>query len=126
MIRHLLPAALLLMARRMLRWINLLSALLLVLMVWTGTAAQAAEPRDCNPVAELAAGDSGSDRNEVPSDPDKCVAHQHAGCGGHHIAGPFQNIVLGPPVRAPNIVLARRDVGRPGRQPDSDLRPPIA
>ena len=113
------------MARRMLRLINLLTALLLVLMVWTGTAAQASERIDCNPVCELAADGIGSDRDEVPLDPDKSVAHQHTGCG-HHIAGPILDIVPGPQVRARIVVLARQDAGHPGRQPDSDLRPPIA
>lgn len=114
------------MARSMFRWTNLVGALLLVLMVWTGTSAHAAERLDCIPATEQSLGHFEGDRDQVPSDPDQDVAHHHSGCSGHHIAGPGQYAALSFSARPAALGVARQEAGHPGREPDSHLRPPIA
>lgn len=119
-LRHLLRA------RPVRRWTSLLGSLLLVLMLWTGTVAHAAEQLDCNPVAADTVGHYEGDSDQVPVDRDQGVAHHHAGCSGHQLAAPsgdveidFAGSSLIVPVRSP---LA----GLHGRSPDRQLRPPIA
>jgi hypothetical protein len=114
------------MAGSMSRWTNLVGALLLVLMVWTGSSAHAAERFDCIPVTEQNAGHFEGDRDEVPSDPDQGVAHHHTGCSGHHVATPGQFATLGFSIRSAGLTSARQDADHPGREPESQLRPPIA
>lgn len=114
------------MAWSMFRWSSLVSALLLVLMVWTGTSAHAAERIDCIPLTEQSAGHFEGDRDEVPSDPDQGVAHHHSGCSGHSIAAPGQYAAIAISFRSTGLVGARRDTERPGRDPEGQLRPPIA
>lgn len=123
---HFHAAAALLVTRSMLRWTNIVGALLLVLMIWTGASAHAAERFDCVPVTEQAAGHFEGDRDEVPSDPDRGVAHHHSGCGGHHVAGPGQYPAFSLNQRSTNAVVPRQDADHPGREPDGQLRPPIA
>lgn len=108
------------------RWTALLGSLLLVLMLWTGTVAHAAEQLDCVPVAADTLGHYEGDSDQVPADPDKGVAHHHAGCGGHQIAAPSGGLDIyfadAIPVRPTGSSLA----GLHGRSPDRQLRPPIA
>lgn len=107
------------------RWTSLLVAMMLVLMLWTGSAAHAAEPFNCTAPAQ-AAGSPDWAQDQVPSSPDQCAVHNHSGCSGHN-AEAAPNAAAIEPVLPPNLVLfAWRESGRPGRAPDSDLRPPIA
>ena len=108
------------------RWISLLGTIILVLMLWTGGAARAAEPFDCIAVSAEAAGRLDGEREQAPSSPDQCVVHHHSGCSGHHVAAP-PNIAANELILPQKLVpFAWREAGRPGRGPDSDLRPPIA
>lgn len=108
------------------RWTSLMGALMLVLMLWTGGAAHAAERFDCMPVTAEAAGHFEGDKDQVPSSPEQEVAHHHSGCNGHQVSAPanMANIDLKLPSKA--VTLAWREAGMPGRSPDTDLRPPIA
>ena len=109
------------------RWTSIFGALLLVLMLWTGGAAHAAERFDCIPAtAAEAAGHFDGDQDQVPSGPDQGVAHHHAGCGGHHEAAPANVAAVELALSQDLVPFAWRESGRPGRGPDSDLRPPIA
>ena len=110
----------------MLRWTTLIGALMLVLMLWTGGAAHAAERFDCIPVTLQAEGHFDGDGDEAPAGPDQGVAHHHAGCSGHHLSSP--DSVISTIVATPTSVLlpARSDSGTRGNEPDGELRPPIA
>ena len=108
------------------RWTTLLGALMLVLMLWTGGAAHAAERFDCIPVTAEAAGHFDGDQDQVPSGPDQGVAHHHTGCSGHHVAAPTSLPTIDMSLTGKTIPLAWREAGVPGHSPDTDLRPPIA
>ncbi len=108
------------------RWTSFIGALMLVLMLWTGGAAHAAERFDCIPTTAEAAGHFDGDRDQAPSGPDQGVAHHHAGCGGHYFAAPTNMVSFDLNRAGGAVPLAWRQSGRPGDSPDTDLRPPIA
>ena len=99
---------------------------MLVLMLWTGGAAHAAERFDCIPVTAETIDHFDGDEDQVPSSPDQGVAHHHSGCGGHHVAAPASVASIGIGALGRAIPLAWREAGVPGHDPDGDLRPPIA
>lgn len=107
------------------RWTSLLGALMLVLTLWTGGAAHAAG-FDCMSVPAEANGhfEDGQDK-EQPA-PDQNVAHQHSGCSGHHLTPPAEIVAAGTQLSGQLAPVAWRESGKPGRGPDSHLRPPIA
>lgn len=109
----------------MTRWTSILGALMLVLMLWTGGVAHAAEQFDCMPVTAETIGHFEGDQDQMPSSPDQGVAHHHSGCSGHHIAAPASvaSLDIG---SGKQVALAWRESGVPGRGPESQLRPPIA
>lgn len=108
------------------RWITLLSAFMLVLMLWTGSVAHAAEQLNCLPTAGEAIGHYEGDPDQVPADSDTGVAHHHAGCNGHQLAAPTDGdeIRLMLPIR--ELPFATGNGYVTGRTPDTQLRPPIA
>ena len=116
----------LLKPRSMPRWTALLGALMLVLMLWTGSAAHAVEQLDCVPVAADTIGHYDGDTDQVPADPDKGVAHHHAGCSGHQLAAPASSdeLQLSSSGREAPFAVSSADLA--GRTPDAQLRPPIA
>lgn len=99
---------------------------MLVLMLWTGGAAHAAEQFDCMPVTSETAGHYEGDQDQSPSTPEQGVAHHHAGCGGHHVAAPASVASIKIGVTGKTIRLAKREAGVPGHGPENHLRPPIA
>lgn len=107
-------------------WKSFLGAMMLVLMLWTGGMAHAAERFDCMPTTSEAAGHFDGDRDETPSGRDQGVAHHHSGCSGHHVAAPSDvaPVLIG--ASASTAPFAWRELGVPGRGPDAQLRPPIA
>ena len=108
------------------RWVHLLGALMLVLMMWTAGLAHAADSIDVVPVAAQAVGHFEGDKDEVPSDEHKGVTHHHSACGEHQVAA------WGTVPAATAIHFAAMPmVAQPGslarnREPDAQLRPPIA
>ena len=108
------------------RWTSLLGAILLVLMLWTGGAAHATERFDCIPATAEAADHFEGDQDQVPSSPDKGMAHHHSGCGGHHVAAPASIPPIDLALQQDTASFAWHEVGVPGHSPDNDLRPPIA
>ena len=70
------------------RLLPLISAFMLVLVLWTGTSAHAAEAMDCAEVTTSEAGHFEGDGDEVPGDSDQATPHHHSACHGHCIAVP--------------------------------------
>lgn len=108
------------------RLLPLISAFMLVLVLWTGTAAHAAEAVECGETTVAAAGHFEGDGDEVPADSDKSTPHHHGVCHGHCAAVPADGHAadIGAPsgilqVLAPSNFLS-------GTPPDLALRPPIA
>lgn len=108
------------------RWTSLLGAMLLVLMLWTGSSGHAAERVDCMPVTSQTAGHFDGDRDESPSKSQKGAAHHHSGCGGHHFGSPSE-------IEEPTFPDADQTLDSvaiaafaSGAAPDNQLRPPIA
>lgn len=108
------------------RLLSLVGALMLVLMVWTGTTAHAAETYDCAPVSADAAGHYDGDRDQVPADQGSGVAHHHSGCSGHHIAAPVNATQLQLTLGDTDPSLPSDDQRADSLSPDNQLRPPIA
>jgi len=103
-----------------------LGTLMLVLLLWTGGMAHAAERLDCIPTTAEAAGHYDGDGDEWPADGEQGVAHHHAGCSGHQLGTPAQAAELIISHSADLGPFAWREAGIPARSPDSLLRPPIA
>ena len=114
------------MAGSMSRWTKLVGALLLVLMVWTGSSAHALERLECIPVTEQSAGHFDGDRDQTPDNRDQGVTHHHGGCNGHHVATPGQSAAISFSALKNDPSSALVDAGSPGPEPDRQLRPPIA
>lgn len=105
---------------------SLLACLMLVLTLWTGTAAHAAET--LLPIAEPSSINwehAPGDADEVPADADQATPHHHGLCHGHDFRVPLEyspavhivpaNLPGFPPVHALSPI-----------QTDNTLRPPIA
>ena len=103
-----------------------LGAMMLVLMLWAGGVAHAAERVDCIPATTEAAGHYDGDGDQIPSDREQGAAHHHTGCSGHHLAAPAR--VADAPLcsSAGARAFPRNEAGPPSRGPDNLLRPPIA
>ena len=110
----------------MIRLKPIFGALMLVLMLWTGGLAHAAERAVCIPAAAETGGHYEGDDDQLPSDREQGVAHHHAGCSGHQLAAPAeQPAMIAKHVSGP-APLARSQRGLYGHDPDGRLRPPIA
>ncbi len=109
------------------RLLPLFSALMLALMVWSGSAAHAIEVTKCGEVASgEVAGHFEGDGDEVPADAEKGVPHHHGTCHGHCVGVPTD-------AHAGNVVqmagIGNRTAAVPfrvGASPGAALRPPIA
>ncbi|GLR47643.1 hypothetical protein [Sphingomonas astaxanthinifaciens] len=108
------------------RILPFLSALMLVLVLWTGSAAQAAEAIGCAEVAASAEGHFDGDGDQVPADGDKATPHHHGACHGHCVGVSLeegQGIV---PSDMTNDKVAAAADFHGGNDPGISLRPPIA
>ena len=104
----------------------LIGALMLVLMLWAGGLAHAAEQVDCIPVTAEAAGHYDGDGDELPPDSEEGVAHHHAGCSGHQLAAADVQSTMVLHHSSTPVPLARNEAGPHDHDPDGQLRPPIA
>ena len=100
--------------------------LVLALLLWTGTTARAAEGYAPITVASETVGHFAGDKDEVPSDEHQGAPHHHSICGEYQLAA-WDGASAG------TIQLPRPALRRPsshdallGREPDGQLRPPIA
>lgn len=112
--------------QRMRSWKALIGTLMLVLMVWTGGLAHAAEREMCMPATTEAAGHYEGDRDQRPSDREQGAAHHHSGCSGHQLAAPAQQPAMIAKLLSGPAPLAGSQAGLHGHDPDGRLRPPIA
>jgi len=108
------------------RFLPFISALLLVLVLWTGSAAHAAEAIGCVEVTSSAAGHFEGDRDEVPSDSDKATPHHHNACHGHCMATPYDDLQSPLPLTASITLTEAITDFHSGIGPGATLRPPIA
>ena len=110
----------------MLRWTSIVGAVMLVLMLWTGGAAHAAERFSCIPAGAEVTGHFDGDEDQAPSNSDQGTMHHHSGCNGHVVAAPVDGstiAIIGSKRTSP---FAWREIGMRSRGPESELRPPIA
>jgi hypothetical protein len=63
------------------RFLTMLRVMLVAVLLWTGSAAHAAEAVNCDTVASACTGDVGGGE-EAPGDADECLCH-HGSCHGH-------------------------------------------
>lgn len=105
---------------------TLLSAMMLVLMLWAGGVAHAAEMVECIPAAAEAAGHYDGDGDQLPSDREQGVAHHHTGCSGHHLAAPAGVSETPMSYLGSARCFSLNETGPPSHNPDNRLRPPIA
>lgn len=108
------------------RWTSILGALMLVLLLWTGGAAHAAEQFNCIPATAEAAHHFDGDQDQVPSSPEHGVAHHHSGCGGHYAAAPADLSPVGIGHSRGEVLLTAGQRFVAGQGPKAQLRPPIA
>ena len=104
-----------------------ISALMLILLLWTGSAARAVEALDCGgETTSAAAGHYDGDRDQVPADGDKAAPHHHNACHGHCMAVPMTDrasLLLNQD--SSGLIETSRDL-QSGSGPGATLRPPIA
>lgn len=108
------------------RWTHLIGALMLVLMLWTGGAAHAADQDPIVPVTVEATRHFDGDGDQSPSDKHQRTAHHHAGCGDHQVAARDDGSAVTVAMRVDSQPVVRRDAPARSRNPDNHLRPPIA
>lgn len=108
------------------RWKALIGAMMLVLMLWAGGLADAAERVDCIPATAETAGHYDGDSDQLPTDRDQGVAHHHSGCSGHQLGAPAEQPLAIVNHSAAALPVAMTDARLHGYDPDGQLRPPIA
>ncbi len=108
------------------RLLPLISALVLVLVLWTGSAAHAAETMECGDEITAAAGHYEGDADEVPADSDSPEPHHHGVCHGHCSGLPAGADAPRTTEHVGAPAAAFQENFHSGTPPDSALRPPIA
>ena len=107
------------------RWTNLFGALLLVLFLWTGTAAHADGYLPVAVAGESAAHFDG-DEDQVPSDEHHSSPHHHVVCGEHFAVAAADLSGLALAERSRELQVCASESFERLRQPGNELRPPIA
>jgi len=108
------------------RLLPLISAFVLVLVLWTGTSAHAAEAMECAEVTTSASGHFEGDGDEVPSDSGQATPHHHSACHGHCIAMPSGLEPADQHAADRGYIAAVVTDLRLGTGPSTAIRPPIA
>lgn len=107
-------------------WTSIISALLLVLMLWTGAAGHAAERVACSPATAESSAHIGSNDDSRSDDRDGKTGHYHMGCNGNCVATPADRKALSF-YGAPRVTTFDRQASwHAGDGPTLTLRPPIA
>lgn len=123
---HSLCRKVLLPAGAMQRLTAIFGALILVLFVWTSSAAHAAERAHCLPVSSEAAGHFEGDKDETPPGEEQGLAHHHSGCNGHQFAAAAGLALAAASHQAESPAGGPDERYATSRSPDRQLRPPIA
>ena len=105
---------------------TLIGTMMLVLMLWAGGLAHAAEPVDCLPATAEAAGHYEGDDDQFPSDSGQSVAHHHAECSGHQLFGCAEQPTIVINHSPATVPPAGPEAGMHGHDPYGQLRPPMA
>lgn len=100
--------------------------LMMALVVWSATSAQAAEAIECVEVSGSAAGHFEGDTDQVPADSDKGTTHHHAVCHGHCSAIADTEVAGAPLGSEAQRASPLEPQLLSGADPGQDLRPPIA
>ena len=108
------------------RWLHLLGAIALILTLWTGGTARAAEGYIPIAVAAENTAHFAGDSDEVPSDQHQGVPHHHAPCGDHQLAAETASGGAALSHSGSRPYLSRDDTNLIERMPGAQLRPPIA
>jgi hypothetical protein len=108
------------------RWTSIFGALMLVLFIWTGSTAHAAQRFDCIPIPSQSSGHFEGDRDEAPAKGEKGVAHHHSGCNGHQYTASADMLVPLMSLNRVPVVGNWIEQYATSREPDNQLRPPIA
>ena len=108
------------------RWTNLFGALLLVLFLWTGTPASAADGYLPVSVAGESVAHFDGDSDQVPSDDHNSTSHHHVTCGEQFAVAANDLPSAASTAGAREHRVRASDSFERLRQPDSELRPPIA
>lgn len=108
------------------RLASILTALVLVLMLWTGTAVHAAERLECIATNSDAAGHYEGDRKEALGGTEQGTTQHHTSCSGNSLVAPSGMITRQSAETKRSDNLGSHTEGVPGSGPDSHLRPPIA
>ena len=106
-------------------WLSYICALMLAVMLWTGSVAHAANAIGCVDVAASAIDSDGEDREQSPAGPDKARCHHQGGCHSHHVAIPSDGILDLSSAPETSPVGAAPDSRVDGGEPGTALRPPI-
>lgn len=110
----------------MIRLTTIIGALMLVLLVWTGGSARAADRLDCGTVTSQIACHFEGDRDDVPSGQHQGLGHCHTGCSGHQLTPPTDNNTVEFGAAFLLVPAVRQEAGVPTHEPGAALRPPIA
>lgn len=108
------------------RILPFISSLMLILVLWTGSVAHAAEAMGCAEISSSATGHFDGDSDEVPSDGDKATPHHHSACHGHCVGAPLDTQKASQPRIASSSLIAAPTEFHSGNSPGTALRPPIA
>ena len=108
------------------RWTLFIGAIMLVLVLWTGGATHAAVAFDCSPATSEVVAHMAGDQDQIPSRANQDFAHHHSGCNGHFEVASTGTVR--PDFRSSGNVLplASNEAGKPGHNPEAQLRPPRA
>ena len=110
----------------MLRWTSIIGTFMLVLMVWTGGMARAAEPIACVPTTSAIACHVEGNNDKAPSGQEQGLGRCHTGCSGHQLSVPADNGAMDLELSTLVMPATRHEAGVPGHGPGAALRPPIA
>lgn len=120
------PRLLMLRGASMRRLATFFSALMLVLVLWTGTTAHAAERLECVPVEMEVVGHYEWDEDQNPAGTENGIPHHHTGCSGHSLVAPAEIADLQSVIIERPYLIRDLAAGVPSSGPENDLRPPIA
>jgi len=104
----------------------LFGTLMLAALLWTGSAARAAELTGCLEATSEAAGHYEGDQDQVPADSDKGTPHHHSPCHGHCASVTSEADPATLAFNSDPTIGIGHEVTTAGCDPGTALRPPIA
>ena len=107
-------------------WLSLVGAVMLAVMLWTGSMAHAAEAFGCVEISADSIGQENGEPDPAPGAPDKAIPHHHGGCHSHHVAVPSDDAADVAVAAGASPIGATAQFMAAGGEPATALRPPIA